>query len=117
MTGPAPQAALEAAHLYRYADHARHEAGGGLLLRRDIHTLFDAGLITVDNGTVRIHPSLGDFPAYRILDGSALLCRTGPAEDRWLAAHHRQSVQHWPCLQPVGVNPTRPSAGSENFYP
>ena len=39
--------ALEAAHIRPYADGGAHEASNGLLLRRDIHSLFDAGYVTV----------------------------------------------------------------------
>jgi len=39
--------ALEAAHIRPYADGGAHEANNGLLLRRDIHSLFDNGYVTV----------------------------------------------------------------------
>lgn len=39
--------ALEAAHIRPYGDGGAHEASNGLLLRRDIHSLFDAGYVTV----------------------------------------------------------------------
>ena len=39
--------ALEAAHIRPYSDGGEHEARNGLLLRRDIHSLFDAGYVTV----------------------------------------------------------------------
>lgn len=39
--------ALEAAHIRPYNDGGEHEARNGLLLRRDIHSLFDAGYVTV----------------------------------------------------------------------
>jgi putative restriction endonuclease len=39
--------ALEAAHIRPYGDGGTHEANNGLLLRRDIHSLFDAGYVTV----------------------------------------------------------------------
>ncbi len=39
--------ALEAAHIRPYAEGGEHEARNGLLLRRDIHSLFDAGYVTV----------------------------------------------------------------------
>lgn len=39
--------ALEAAHIRPYGDGGKHEARNGLLLRRDIHSLFDAGYVTV----------------------------------------------------------------------
>lgn len=39
--------ALEAAHIRPYGDGGEHEAQNGLLFRRDIHSLFDAGYVTV----------------------------------------------------------------------
>ncbi len=39
--------ALEAAHIRPYAQERRHELSNGLLLRRDIHSLFDSGYVTV----------------------------------------------------------------------
>ena len=39
--------ALEAAHIRPYGDGGSHEARNGLLFRRDIHSLFDAGYVTV----------------------------------------------------------------------
>jgi len=39
--------ALEAAHIRPFSDGGEHEAHNGLLLRRDIHSLFDSGYVTV----------------------------------------------------------------------
>ena len=39
--------ALDAAHIRPYHEGGGHEAANGLLLRRDIHRLFDAGYVTV----------------------------------------------------------------------
>ncbi len=39
--------ALEAAHIRPYSEGGQHEASNGLLLRSDIHNLFDAGYVTV----------------------------------------------------------------------
>jgi len=39
--------ALEAAHIRPYSIGGKHRADNGLLLRRDIHTLFDHGYVTV----------------------------------------------------------------------
>jgi putative restriction endonuclease len=39
--------ALEAAHIRPYTEGGEHDARNGLLLRRDIHSLFDAGYVTV----------------------------------------------------------------------
>lgn len=44
--------ALEAAHIRPYGDGGEHEAKNGLLLRRDIHSLFDAGYVTI---TLELH--------------------------------------------------------------
>jgi len=47
VTGERTLPALDAAHIRPYADGGEHEACNGLLLRRDIHSLFDAGYVTV----------------------------------------------------------------------
>jgi putative restriction endonuclease len=47
VTGEKTLPALDAAHIRPYADGGDHEARNGLLLRRDIHSLFDAGYVTV----------------------------------------------------------------------
>jgi putative restriction endonuclease len=39
--------ALEAAHIRPYNEGGEHTASNGILLRRDIHSLFDAGYVTV----------------------------------------------------------------------
>ncbi len=38
---------LEAAHIRPYKDGGAHEVTNGLLLRRDIHRLFDLGYVTI----------------------------------------------------------------------
>jgi putative restriction endonuclease len=47
ITGERTLPALEAAHIRPYGEGGEHEANNGLLLRRDIHSLFDAGYVTV----------------------------------------------------------------------
>jgi putative restriction endonuclease len=47
VTGERTLPALEAAHIRPYGDGGTHEAKNGLLLRRDIHSLFDSGYVTV----------------------------------------------------------------------
>lgn len=39
--------ALEAAHIRPFAAHGQHDPRNGLLLRRDLHSLFDRGYVTV----------------------------------------------------------------------
>jgi hypothetical protein len=45
---------LEAAHIVPYQGSATNHVRNGLLLRTDLHTLFDLGLITVDAATMTI---------------------------------------------------------------
>ncbi|MFI8190855.1 HNH endonuclease [Streptomyces sp. NPDC085946] len=89
MTGAAPAAVLEAAHLYSYAESGEHHDYGGLLLRRDIHRLFDLGQITVDpgSGLIEIAPSLRSYPLYAQLHGQPLTVQLRPEHRVWLEAH------------------------------
>lgn len=47
ITGERTLPALEAAHIRPYSEGGVHEAPNGILLRRDIHSLFDAGYVTI----------------------------------------------------------------------
>jgi len=70
-TGPQPPGALEAAHLYLYSTNPEHDLRGGLLLRSDLHALFDRYLITIDPDTwsIQIGPDLKRYPDLAELDG------------------------------------------------
>jgi ribosomal protein L37AE/L43A len=75
VTGPQPPGALEAAHLYLYSENPKHDLRGGLLLRCDLHALFDRWLITIDpdNWTIQIAPELARYPSLAALDGQPIL--------------------------------------------
>ncbi|MFJ4315806.1 HNH endonuclease [Streptomyces lavendulae] len=90
-TGPAPAAALQAAHLYSYADESEHHDWGGLLMRNDIHSLFDRGQIAVnpETGLIEVDDELRDYPLYAGLHGSRPLAGLRPEHEVWLAAHWR----------------------------
>ena len=51
---------LESAHIYPYRGPDTNTVNNGILLRADLHTLFDCGLISIDVDTmkVRISPHL-----------------------------------------------------------
>ena len=70
-TGPQPPAILEAAHLVPFMEVPEHDVKGGLLLRRDLHTLFDDFLITIDPGnwSIWIAPELMQFSYLAALNG------------------------------------------------
>jgi hypothetical protein len=74
-TGPQPPGALEAAHLYFYSTTPEHDVRGGLLLRRDLHALFDRWLLTIDpdSWTIQMAPALTQYPGLAALDGEPVL--------------------------------------------
>jgi ribosomal protein S27AE len=95
-TGEAPARVLEAGHLYSYAELGIHHEHGGLLLRRDIHRLFDDGWLAVDPGTLKVDVSvqLETFPQYASLHDRRLLTHLRDSQVEWLAQHwaeHRGS--------------------------
>lgn len=60
ITGTTVDAVLEAAHIIPVADTPFFDVTNGLLLRADVHALFDTGLIWIDPETrvIRIHDAL-----------------------------------------------------------
>jgi len=65
--------ALEAAHIVPYRGTHTNAPSNGILLRSDLHTLFDYGLIAVDSSNMKliINDKLGDT-SYSSLAGSQL---------------------------------------------
>ncbi|MDX8146493.1 HNH endonuclease signature motif containing protein [Lentzea sp. BCCO 10_0061] len=91
-TGSAPPAALEAAHLYSYAETGVHHADGGFLMRRDIHRLFDEGLLAVHPNTLHIdvHPNLAGYPEYARFHDKPLHPTPTEGQREWLRRHWEQ---------------------------
>jgi len=73
VTGCDAEAALEAAHILPYRGEATNHLSNGLLLRADIHTLFDLNLIGIEPGslTIVLAESL-QGTCYNGIDGKAL---------------------------------------------
>lgn len=88
-TGGAPARVLEAGHLYSYAQLGTHVPHGGLMLRRDIHRLFDDGLLAVDPATLRVDVAaeLAAYPQYARLHDEHLTTRLECGHIEWLAKH------------------------------
>ncbi|WP_144016041.1 HNH endonuclease signature motif containing protein [Demequina sp. NBRC 110052] len=88
-TNETPTRALEAGHLYSYAALGEHHRHGGLLLRRDIHRLFDDGLLAVDptSLTADVAPSLEPYPQYSRLHGEPLSVPLRDQQVEWLEKH------------------------------
>ena len=77
MTGERTLPALEAAHIQRYSESGPHQVDNGLLLRSDLHHLFDLGYLTVTNDYViqvsrRIRAEFENGRDYYALDGQPL---------------------------------------------
>lgn len=88
-TGPNHSVALEAAHLYSYAEYGIHHDDGGFLLRRDIHRLFDKGLISVSpsDWTLDVHSDLKKIGSYSNLHGKSLAVDIRKQTEGWLQRH------------------------------
>lgn len=73
------EAALDAAHIVPYKGPATNHPANGVLLRTDLHTLFDLGLIAVDTDTmcVLIAPSLAGT-CYQRYSGKPLCLPSDP---------------------------------------
>lgn len=66
---------LDAAHITPYTGIETNNIQNGILLRTDIHTLFDLGLLTINANTfnVIIHPSLKDTDYYNLYHNKKIL--------------------------------------------
>jgi hypothetical protein len=104
MTGCDVVEVLEAAHIVPYQGDATNHPTNGLLLRADIHTLFDLGLLVIDSQSlqVQVAPAL-QSTSYGSLQGTTLHepRRVGFRISRRALEHHRawaQSLISWKAL-------------------
>jgi len=81
MTGCTATAALEAAHVVRYQGPGSNHPDNGMLLRADVHTLFDLGLLAVepDSYTILVAPTLAGSE-YESLQGQPLRGGAAPSK-------------------------------------
>jgi putative restriction endonuclease len=87
---------LEAAHIRDYAHGGDHRIKNGICLRSDIHRLFDAGYVTLDEHrrfvvSDRLRKDYANGKVYYALNGSALSLPANPAHwpDESELAWHR----------------------------
>jgi hypothetical protein len=73
ISGWGPRSVLEAAHILLHANSGLNHTDNGILLRSDLHTLFDKGLLRIDPDSLIIvlHRSLAGTP-YWELNGAEL---------------------------------------------
>jgi hypothetical protein len=81
VSGWGPESVLEAAHILLHADSGLNRSENGLLLRADLHSLFDDGLLRIDPTTLSVvlHLSLEDTP-YWPLNGKTLRPRVDASQ-------------------------------------
>jgi hypothetical protein len=92
ISGCRESSVLEAAHILPIADKGGHLVENGILLRSDLHNLFDQGRITIKrDGTVSVAKDVRDR-SYRRYDGRPLEIPRGVRRGEFrgaLAAHRR----------------------------
>jgi putative restriction endonuclease len=95
LTGGKVLPALDAAHIRPYAEGGTHTKSNGILLRKDVHSVFDAGYATIDTDyrfvvSAKIKDIFHNGEEYRRLHGLPLRVPDNPAErpDRSLLQWH-----------------------------
>ena len=91
ISGAQPACVLEASHIRSFAEHESHSIDGGLLLRRDFHTLFDRQLIRInpDNWVVETAPKIREYPTYGAIHERKLQQLSGVKPNHaWLKDHY-----------------------------
>ena len=83
ITGGRVLPALDAAHIQSYSSGGEHSVSNGLLLRRDIHSVFDAGYLTFDEDlrvvvSDRVRTEFNNGNEYRRLQGERLRLPRNP---------------------------------------
>lgn len=81
ITGEKTLPVLEAAHIVPYSQAGIHEISNGILLRRDYHTLFDRGYITIDSD-------------YKVVVSSRIKSDFGNGREYY--AHHGEHMTNLP---------------------
>ena len=90
ISGCTTRDALQAAHIKSVSDGGTHSPRNGLILRADLHNLFDRGLITIDEkGCVHVDPVIKDFE-YQSFHGIKLASVLRNADMRSLKTHRKK---------------------------
>lgn len=100
---------LEAAHITPHMGFATDVLVNGLLLRADLHTLFDLGWLRVHPQTlaVELHPEVCKDPDYSPFDGRKLANAIGHSpSNKALQAHYDANAHHWSAGNAEGGSAT-----------
>ena len=69
---------LEAAHIIPHAEGANYHESNGLLLRADIHTLYDLNLLSIDKSfKIHLHPKIKGNIEYNCYHGKSINIKDG----------------------------------------
>lgn len=95
VTGCEVLTVLEAAHIKPYRGEKDNNIANGLLLRSDIHTLFDLDLIGIDPVTLKVNLacSLKEDAQYKKFDGTKLKTRNHRPSKEALEYRYKQFQQ------------------------
>lgn len=101
ISGCTVQPVLEAAHIAPYRGEKDNHPSNGLLLRCDLHTLFDLGLLGIDPSdcTVHIAPEAA-HSGYEKYQRRGLLCPTTSMPS------HEALKQRWRIFRALETNPS-----------
>ena len=90
VSGCTTRDALQAAHIKSVSDGGTHSTSNGLILRADLHNLFDRGLMTIDEkGFVHVDSAIKDLE-YQSFHGRKLSAVLRNADMRSLMAHRKK---------------------------
>jgi putative restriction endonuclease len=94
VTGERTLPVLEAAHIQPFIEHGRHEVRNGILMRSDLHKLYDRGLVTVEPDlTFRVSRSIerdySNGKIYYALEGKTI---SSPSR---IEAHPDRDLLRW----------------------
>lgn len=92
------QELLEAAHIVPFNGHETDDPTNGLLLRTDLHTLFDLGWLRIDPSSLRVqvHPAVASDPLYKSLDGRQIKLVQGTRpSSKALQQHNVMHAEKW----------------------
>ena len=94
VTGAGTPQTLDAAHIFPYDGNQTNHVSNGILLRSDIHVLFDLGLLKIDDEYRVIVSNKIDEDEYRRLHGSSITLPSDSAArpSKKALAWHRQNV-------------------------
>jgi ribosomal protein L37AE/L43A len=103
-SGSAPQSVLEAAHLYSYATEGKHEEDGGLLIRRDLHRLFDLGQLAINpaTDTIDVNADLLTYQAYAALHRKPISVKISAKMRKWILRHWETHRSAYPSKGTMG---------------